>query len=258
MSQDLVSEDIDFSSATKVISSAQKFIIPVPAFMSEGEPLVNPDGANAGKPIVDYQGNPIGDKGIVFFNGKDKSWQAASGDGKAVIIINGVTEEQGRKVKSKIDECSTDPASLTLPELKEVLRYVREDLGIVDMYNSEKSFIASKMNPLPASQTGIEAYGLYKRDDRDICQAVYVPGQGQFQGPAATPQKFENGAVIVRQGDSTRLVQPDAFEATYRHANGAPLKVGQLAQVKPFAADRASPKVQKAKGPGIGNISLNP
>lgn len=73
--------------STAIISSAQKFIIPVPVLGASGEPLIYPEGAEkAGEPILDYESNPIGDRGIVFFNGKDQSWQAAKGDGEAVII----------------------------------------------------------------------------------------------------------------------------------------------------------------------------
>ncbi|MBI1216741.1 MAG: hypothetical protein GC185_13105 [Alphaproteobacteria bacterium] len=226
-------EDLDFSAATKVISSAQKFVIPVPAFQDQGEPLVYPAGAEkAGEKIADWQGKPIGDSGVVFFNGKDNSWQAAKGDGQSVIIINNVTEAQGAQIAAKINEASTDPNALTLSELKDVLTYVREDLGVVDMYNSDKGFIASKMNALETSSTGIEAYGLHKRDDRDICLAVRLSGAGEFQGPAASPQKYADGAVIVKQGDSVRLVQSDVFEETYRHASGKPLTVGEVAEAK--------------------------
>ena len=226
-------EDLDFTAATKTISGAQKFVIPVPAFRAEGEPLVYPAGAeDAGKPITDYKGDPIGDSGVVFYNGKDNSWQAAPGDGQSVIILNGVSEAQAAKIIKKIDEYTVDPNGLTVSELKGVLDYARDTLGINDMYNSDKGFIASKMNALETSETGIEAYGLHKRDDRDICLAVHLSGAGQFQGPAATPQRFENGAVILKQGDDVRLVQPKVFERDYRHANGDQLKVSEVAEAK--------------------------
>ena len=49
-----------------------------------------------------------------------------------------------------------------------------------------------------------------------------MPGTGAFQGPAATPQKFENGAVILKQGEQEpRLVQPKAFVETYTNDDGS-------------------------------------
>ena len=89
--------------STSVISNAQKFIIPVPAFGRSGEPLVYPlISDKAGQPILDYTGKPVGDRGLVFFNGKDNSWQAVLGDGEGVVIINEVTREQATKLYQQI------------------------------------------------------------------------------------------------------------------------------------------------------------
>jgi hypothetical protein len=97
-------------------------------------------------------------------------------------------------------------------------------LKLGDMYNSTRDFVRSRMTPVLASGAGVPSespdYGLKKRDDRDICYAVYVPGRFQFEGPAATPQVFDNGGVIVAQGGELRGVQPDIFVRTYRLADG--------------------------------------
>jgi hypothetical protein len=217
--------------STPVISQAQKFIIPVPAFGSEGEKLMYPPNhEHAGELMKDWQGNPVGETGVVFFNTKDQSWQAALGDGTAVIIINEVTEEQGRKIHEKIREFRQNPNDLLLGELKQVLTFAREDLGLGDMYNSTRQFVLEKMTPViggqgpSAGNKPTEAFGLMKRDDRDICQAVYVPGTFVFQGPAASPQVFENGGVLVKQGKDIRGLQPEVFQRTYRHADGRPFR----------------------------------
>ncbi|UBF28980.1 hypothetical protein K9N68_14740 [Kovacikia minuta CCNUW1] len=213
--------------STAVISNAQKFLIPVPAFGQSGEPLVYPPShEKAGQPILDYQGKPVGDRGLVFFNGKDKSWQAAPGDGEAVIIINEVSPQQAKQIDQKIRSYTPDPNRLTLKQLKEVLAFVQEDLKLDDMYNSNRPFIRENMTPAIVGEVvtvngkEIEAYGFKKRDARDINQAIYIPGEFVFQGPAATPQKFANGGVIVEQGGKMRGVQPDIFERTYRFSNG--------------------------------------
>jgi hypothetical protein len=216
----------DQANSTGVISSAQKFIMPVARLNSGGEPLVYPKGhEKAGQPILDYEGKPIGEKGLVFLNAKDQSWQAVAGDGEGVIIINEVTREQAAKLDQKVKELNQDPNQLTLPQLKQVLDYARNDLKLNDMYNSTRSFVKSKMTPVAADAAGgvganVEAYGLKKRDDRDLCQAVYIPGKFTFEGPAASPQVFENGGVIVKQGAEFRGVQPDIFMRTYRLQDG--------------------------------------
>lgn len=213
--------------STAVISSAQKFIIPVPALGAGGEPLIYPEGAEkAGGPILDYEGNPIGDLGIVFFNAKDRAWQAAKGDGEAVIIINEVTAEQADKLYQKVAQFQLDPNDLTLAELKQVIAFAQETLGLVDMYNSSRSFIEAKMTPAIADQVPtangqpIDAYGFKKRDDRDINQAIYIPGEFVFEGPSASPQEFADGGVIVEQGGKMRGVQPDIFVRTYKFSDG--------------------------------------
>jgi len=222
-------EDLRFGSglSTLVISQAQKFILPVPAFDNGGEKLDYPINHElAGEPIADWQGNPVGETGVVFFNAKDQAWQAAPGDGSAVIIINEVTEDQATKVIEKIHEFRQDPNALSLRELKQVLAFVREELALGDMYNSTRQFVAEYMTPAlkngEASARSItpEAFGLMKRDDKDICQAVYVPGPFLFGGPTATPQVLKDGGVLIQQGDSIRGVQPDVFQRTYRHADG--------------------------------------
>jgi hypothetical protein len=212
----------DAANSTVVISSAQKFILPVPRLESGGEPLVYPKGGEkAGKPILDYEGKPIGEKGLVFLNAKDQSWQAVAGDGEGVIIINEVTQEQAEKLDEKVKQLQKDPNQLTLSQLKEVLDYARNDLKLSDMYNSTRSFIKSKMTPVATDQrSGNEAYGLKKRDDRDLCHAIYIPGKFTFEGPAATPQVFDNGGVIVEQAGKFRGIQPDIFMRTYRLQDG--------------------------------------
>jgi len=210
-----------------VISNAQKFIIPVPAFVQGGEPLVYPQSyEKTGQPILDYTGKPVGDRGLVFFNGKDKSWQAVKGDGEGVIIINEVTREQAKKLYQKVQELKPDPNNLTLDELKQVLSFAQQQLGLIDMYNSSRAFVQEKMTPVIAGEVPkvngneVKAYGFVKRDDRDVNQAIYIPGEFVFEGPAASPQEFKDGGVIVEQGGKMRGVQPDIFMRTYKLSDG--------------------------------------
>ena len=132
----------NFDKGTEVVSSAQKFIIPVPTFADKGggEDLVYPKGATdkdgnsvAGRPITDWQGKPIGEpgeKGVVFFNHKDQSYQAVKADGNGVVIMNQVTDEQGKKLQDKIGK---DPGKLSLQEFKGALEYAHGDLGVGDI-----------------------------------------------------------------------------------------------------------------------------
>ena len=143
----------DPANSTAVISSAQKFIIPVPAFGSSGEPLIYPkDHEKAGKPILDYEGKAIGERGLVFFNAKDKSWQAVAGNGEGVIIINEVTKEQADRLYQKIQSFQPDPNQLTLSQLKQALAFTRGELKLGDMYNSTRSFAAPPSSSPPSPE----------------------------------------------------------------------------------------------------------
>jgi len=217
--------------SSPVISNAQKFIIPVPDLGQDGEPLIYPkDHPKADQYITDSKGKPIGKTGIIFFNFKDQSLQAATGDGKSVIIINEVTRDQALKLDQEIRKRQSDPDNLSLKELKQIISFAQKELKLSDMYNSSRSFIKAKMtsvypdNDSEKNKNISEAYGLKKRDDRDVNQAIYLPGDFIFEGPAASPQKFTGGGVIVKQGKKMRGVQPDVFSRTYQHADGSPIK----------------------------------
>lgn len=215
--------------STPVISGAQKFILPVPAFGQNGEPLIYPEKhEKAGLPILDYEGKPIGKWGVVFFNAKDQVCQAAAGDGTSVIIINEVTQQQAIQLDRKIRAIQGDSDELSLSQLKQVLTYAQQTLGLDDMYNSSRSFVQEKMTSIGNSHGVLankdELYGLKKRDDRDINQAIYIPGTFLFEGPAASPQQFTDGGVIVEQGGAMRGIQPAIFMRTYTLADGSPIQ----------------------------------
>lgn len=227
--------------STAVISNAQKFILPIPILGAGGEPLVYPPRHHqAGQPIVDYRGSSIGDRGLVFFNQADQTVQAVAGDGNGVIIINEVTGDQAMALHQHIQGLSTELSQLTLEQLKQILAFAQDSLGLGDMYNSTRAYITEKMSPITASGVVITspddiAYGFKKRDDRDISQAIYIPGAFRFEGPAATPQVFDNGGVIVQQQDNIRGVQPEVFMRTYTFSDGRPISAASdLASQQPL------------------------
>lgn len=243
----ITAQDVNWDKGADVVSNAQKFVIPVPKF--EGEPLIYPEGAKdkdgnsiAGKPVVDWQGAPIGDKGLVFFNPKDQAWQAVKSDGEGVVIMNQVTEAQGKKIMDKIQTLTgqNDPANLTLGQFKEVLSFATSpEVGWEkpDMYNSDRGFISKKMNALETQDTHIPQYGLFRRDDRDVCKALFAEGPGEFEAPTSGGITVKQpippeGGVLVRQPDGKvflyRKIDLEAMEETYTHKNGSPLKCSDL------------------------------
>ncbi len=227
MTRTITAGDIDFSerASTLVYSDTLRFILPVPKLAGGGEPLVAPPGEKAAESFVDHQGRPINGRGVVFYNPDDECWQAARGDGSAVIIISPIDEAQGAKLLAKIKSLSADPQALTLAQIKSVIRFAGS-LGIGAAYDSTRAFVAERMTAF--DRTSPQGFGLHWRKAHDTCRAVFVPGAGRYRGPAATPQMFRNGAVMLKQGESVRLVQPKSFEATYRLPDGSLAKVADL------------------------------
>jgi len=208
--------DLSPSAALAVVSSARKFILPVPALPGGGDALVYPDGhPEAGKPVNRHGGLPEGARGVLFWNAKDACWQAVLGDGSEVVVVNQVDDDDAAAIRGLLFR--HDRASAA--GLRAALRGIAEGLGLGDVYNSTRAFVAAKMSP--CGPLDAEGAGLHKRDDRDLCWAVRLAGDGLFEGPGATPQVFSGGAAVVRQGDSLRLVQRDVFLATYVRADGA-------------------------------------
>lgn len=248
----ITAQDVNWDQGAEVVSNAQKFVIPVPQF--EGEPLVYPNGAKdkdgkciAGNPIVDWQGQPIGEKGVVFFNPKDQAWQAVKSDGQGVVIMNQITEPQGQKLMGKIkDLTGGDPGKLSLEQFKEVLSFASSEIGWEkpDMYNSDRAFIQKKMNALESTATGIPQFGLFRRDDRDVCKALLAEGPAEFQAPTSGGVMVnqpigEEGGVLLRQPDGKaflyRKVDIEAMQETYTHKDGRKLSVSDLPKYEPKA-----------------------
>lgn len=242
-------EQLDFSGATICISDAQKFVLPVPA--APGQPLVYPSGYQdpksgedlSGKPIVDWEGKPKfedGATGYVFFNYADSSVQGCRTDGNAIIIVNEVRSEDVPAIEAEIARYADDPRDLTLDELTAVREFISA-LGYSDQYDSDLKFDAENFTPVysdrqlsDASGQPIPGYGFKKRDARDICTALYQSGAGEYvDGPSATPQRFEDGAVLVLQPrHEPRLVQADVFLRTYKKPCGTTFAgVDELASV---------------------------
>jgi hypothetical protein len=214
-----------------VISDTQKFVVPVPALKDGGEPLIYPGGSETeGDPILDRRGDPIGEKGIVFWNAADQAWQAASGDGTAVIIINQVNEENARELHRRLLDLG-GPTRTTLESLKELLEFA-VSLGLGDMYNSDREYVDAYLSPVMKNKLQVKSddvtMGFVKRDDRDTAWAVYVDEPFEFVGSKGLSQLMPHGGAIVRFGTDIHGVQPDVFRATYRLAeDGRP--IGELA-----------------------------
>lgn len=228
MVRTITADEIDFSPtmSTAVVSDTLRFVVPVPAMADGGAPLRQVEGEAAGEPFIGKDGRPIEGPGLAFFNSDDGCNDFVRCDGRAVIIVGDMTEALGRRLDGKVRSLAADPGQLELADLRAVLAFATEGLGLI-AHSSRRDYVRDAMTPLDAA--GIEAYGLHRRRGDQPCRAVFVAGAGRFLGPAATPQVFSDGAVIIARQDSVWLCQPDRFETNYKHPDGRPIRVAELA-----------------------------
>jgi hypothetical protein len=222
----LSADDIDFSEARPVVSAAQKFVIPVAA-AEDAQPLLYPPGTErAGQPITDWEGKPVGERGIIFFNDVDRCYQAAAADGRSAIIINEVSSSQAIMIEAFIKRLGHSADALSITALEVLLTNIRHALGLVDLYNSTDDFIRSRMVPIGRTPRFDETrpWGWMRRDAREVCLAAFVTGPARFAGPAATPQLIPpRGAFIVREGTKQHMVDFAVMLRTYMNPDCTPL-----------------------------------
>lgn len=219
-------DDIDFSSATPVLSSAQKFVVPV-GLLPDADPLVHPAGTEkAGQRITDWEGKPIGESGIVFFNPIDKCYQAVPADGRSVITFNEVDSSSAELLMEMICDCSEPASGLTRHSIARMINFAAEVLGLSDIYNSTDAYVRSNFTPIGNAplHSNQRPLGWMRRNQLEICHAVFVPGPGLFKGPAATPQQIaSDGAFILRHGSAFRMVERSVMLRTYMNLDYSPL-----------------------------------
>ena len=243
---------LDEENSTAVVSSACKFVIPVPLLGQEADHFVCPSGDPQAGELIDDRGNSVGDRALVFFNDRDQSWQAVSGEGAGVIIINEVTPAQAAQLDKKVRSLVHSPAELTFNQIKELLAYSRTALNLSDIYHSTRDYVAQKL-VMPTAQlaaspetSGDPSYGLKQRIGSDSYLAVYVPTAFAFSGVATSDQIFTQGGVILEQQGQQRCLQPEVFMRTYRLADGAP--------IEQVATDIARLNIEKLLDNGDGLI----
>jgi hypothetical protein len=216
--------------AIPVRLAARSFIIPVPK--DSGRLMVYPDDVEGcpelkkGMPILNKKGEPKG-TGIVFTNYTDgKIVQGARDDGKEMIIINGISAEQAGQLLDYYNSIIPVPEKATEKNIRDILRYAHEDLGIDDLFNGDRHKIPSFE---PESRHPHDSdCGVFIRRSNEERFALVGVGAGIFEGPASSPQRFEGNVVVVSNATRTWMVQTDAFLKTYRHPDDREIKLAEL------------------------------
>lgn len=225
----LTPSDFSLARSIPVISTALKLIVKVTG--DAGDPLVYPPESGKTGRIKDWSGVEVGEEGVVFFNGKDLSYQAVASDGNGVIIINEVTIEQYYRLSDYARQIGSNTQAWGTTQVKLFKDYAAA-LGCVDMYNSGLTYIRDSMVKVGSPGEETEAIGLYRRSSSVQCMAMFIEGPAQFQGPAASHQMVPSaGAVLVKQNENIRVVQTEIFLRTYKNLDGCDITLSTLKNV---------------------------
>jgi|GEM_PF-2159360 len=201
-------KSLNFDEGIKVVNRTNRFIIPIPALKDGGEPLIYPSvSPKAGEAIKALDDNTP-ERGVVFFNGKDQSWQAVRGNGKEAILANDVTRDQAEALMSKLNELG-GTNGISLEGVKSLLDFARNNLSIVDFYNKKLDGVTSDMSVIDPSQPLHMAV-----TKPTIHSAVYVRDGFTFDGPVK--QIYPNGAVILNDGKYTWGIDSGVFQRNFK------------------------------------------
>lgn len=221
---------------TRVISATQEFVVPVGRIVGGGERLVYPAGEKIGQAIVDCRGRPVGRLGVVFFNNEKQAWQAARGDGTAVIIMNGIDKLTANRLRGTYRELIGSSAlSPETPNLVGLLNFLRA-ANVRDLYGSTRKYVQSHMVPVDGLNVFTafgETFG-HMRGSHDVSLAIYFAQPFAFAGPVATSQIFKRGGVLLfrSSADAVQAIPPDVFARTYRLADGA-REISDMSEIVP-------------------------
>lgn len=208
--------DLNFQNALAVIPATQSFILPIPAFET--------DELSEQQPVLKGSTKSGDNKGVVFLNAKDKSWQQVRSDGEGVVVINDVSPAQSKALLKKVMQLSNNqPENLDKDKIKLFLKFTHA-LGLKDVFQADKNFVETKMNMIEVWDSGVENLGFHKYQDKKEVLAVRFSGIVSFEDPSFSKHTYENGCVVVKNEDNKiQVVKPDVFLKSYTKPNGSPV-----------------------------------
>lgn len=207
--------DLNFQNALPVIPATQCFTLPIPMFEDDATLTDIPQTK---------QSKSTDNKGLVFLNAKDKSWQMVRTDGEGVIVINGVSPTQSKTLLKKVMQLSNNqPEKLDKDKVKLFLKFTHA-LGLKDIFQADKNFVSTKMNMIEVWDSGVEHLGFHKYQETNNVLAIRFSGIVSFDDQSFSKQTFGNGCVVVKGIDGKiSAIKPEIFLKSYTKTNGSPV-----------------------------------
>ncbi len=187
-----------FDAAIPVRLAARSFILPVPAGIT-----------------------------IFFADYTDGATERVRGDRDETIIFNDISKDQAARLMAYYKETIPVPEKAGEAQIREVLRYAHENLGIDDIFDGERSKIPEY--EVEALHPASSDCGIFIRHSSHERFALAGLGSGSYAGPASTAQQFTGHVVVVGDDSHKWMVQTEVFLDTYRHPDGRRIRAEELA-----------------------------
>ncbi|MBH9578335.1 hypothetical protein [Inhella proteolytica] len=210
----LSAAQLNFTGSPHYVNRTARFVLAVPALAGGGEPLLIPQGdPRAGQVLKKDSSGRIG-RGVVFFNGTDRAWQAARGDGREAILFNDIGADQAKLLQERLLALTPQGAPLTLASIKSLLHYAQQELGLLDCYHKRLDSVQRDMVAIsPANPHYLQVSKPVRH------RALWVQRPFSFDGPVL--QHYPEGAVLVTDERHVWGVAAAVFLRNYRQLEGA-------------------------------------
>ncbi|OFW86914.1 MAG: hypothetical protein A3B66_07265 [Alphaproteobacteria bacterium RIFCSPHIGHO2_02_FULL_46_13] len=234
------------------IETSARFSWPIPNMLNaDGEPLVlhpciAPKTEKDGSIFIDPS---TGRKDYRFYfkNHKDNTAQGVKIDGTGCILFMSPSESKSKKIKEIIRSLGANIEGCSPQSIEDALEQIYLATGIGDRWNETKKTLGAKYDAFEDVEDQYFGRFLYKDE---ISSAVYLGGEGLFDGPAESDQLFHGGTFIIFPGKTiedtrniiakyvperkketsggAKHVAYDVFLTTRRLPDGTPIVPGLL------------------------------
>ncbi len=198
---------LNFNLGLTVVNRSKRFVLPIPNWGNRGEALIFPQESRRAGQIMKRGTGKEADFGVVFYNGIDLAWQAVRSHGKEAIVLNDISHTQAKEIMSKYTQLHLD--KITLQGVKELLQYAKEEIGIIDFYNTS---LKSVQRNTEIISTEIPHFRQVNKTDQH--KALYIQEAFVFDGPVE--QVYPNGAIILNNGKHTWGIGAEVFQRNFK------------------------------------------
>ncbi len=167
--------------------TSSRFSLPIPNFLD-----------NDGNPITEHESirflEKKGEFRFMFQNYVDGCEQGVKIDGTGVIMFMSPTEKQCSQIKEIMNSFGVEHKDLSSDMIVTALDKIYTKTGITDRWNSDTGDLDRRFDAVHDVEGQYYGRFVYKHG---VSSALYIEGNGVFDGVAASDQRFEGGGFIL-------------------------------------------------------------